>query len=167
MIGRDMKMAKYGVGEIMRKKIILSFIPLIFTLLVGCATTYNSIGEADRSGYEIIVAKEKTVFDAAYEAISSNFPKTIITSLAGNEKGFSFFTQPMLDRTTFKFLINEVSGTSLDGKEINGFTYSIYSYGSQFFVNSRYVEPLKEKFKSILTNKNITLTKASSITFKK
>ena len=151
----------------MKKNTELFSVTLILLLIVGCATTYNSIDDSDKSGYEIIVAEEKIILDAAYEAISNTFPKTIITSLAGKEKGFSFFTQPLLDRTTFKFLINEVSATLQDNKDIRGFTYSIYTYGTQWFVNPRYVEPLKDNFRSTLMQKNVTLKKASSITFAK
>ena len=143
------------------------FFLFYFVLMCGCATTYNSISDADQSGYEIIVAEKKTVLDAAYEAISYKFPNTIITSLAGTEIGYSFFTQPLLDRTTFKFCFTEAVGVFPDGREIVGFTYSIYSYGTQFGVNSRYVEPLKEKFETILTQKKVTLTIVPSISFKK
>jgi hypothetical protein len=129
---------------------------LIF--LNGCATTYSSLKSEDgRGGYELIIAEEQDVLNAAYEAIQSRFPDTIISGLAGKEKGFTFYTQPLLDRTTYKFLIEKAETITQDGKTITGYYYSVYAQGTQWFVESRYIQPLISEFKRILKGKGVTL----------
>ncbi len=130
---------------------------LLLVMLTGCATQYDSLkigGEA--ATYELIVAEEQDILDAAYEAIKNRFPDTIISGLAGNEKGFTFYTQPLLDRTTYKFLIERTEGITSDGKSIPGYHYSVYAQGTQFFVKSRYVDPLISELKRMLKKKGVT-----------
>jgi hypothetical protein len=138
----------------------------IFPLfLISCATDYSSLRGGGADTYELIVADEQTILDAALEAIQNRFPDTAISNLAGREKGYTFYTQPLLDRTTFKFTLTKASGTTQDGKIVTGYSYSIRSYGTQFFVEDRYVEPLKAEFQRILVKKRITLTRTQSVTF--
>src|SRR5262245_52410031 len=72
--------------------------------LCGCATTYTSLKDAGASSgrsYELIITDEQTILETAWEAIQNQFPETAISPLAGREKGYTFYTQPLLDRTTF------------------------------------------------------------------
>ncbi len=143
---------------------------LVFiVILSGCSTTYSSLksDNTGTTGYELIIADEHDVLDAAYDAIQNRFPGTIISALAGGEKGFTFYTQPFLDRTTYKFLIEKATTTAQDGKTVTGYYYSIYAQGNQFFVESRYVEPLIEEFKRMLKKKGVTLVSVQVIKFEK
>jgi len=137
----------------------------LIIILSGCATTYSSLkgGNTGTTGYELIIADEHDVLDAAYDAIQNRFPGTIVSALAGKEKGFTFYTQPLLDRTTYKFLIEKATATVQDGKTVTGYYYSIYSQGTQFFVGSRYIEPLIEEFKRMLKKKGVTLMSVQAI----
>lgn len=146
------------------RALFLSFIILLL-VLPACSVKYSSFDNPTDGSYELIVAEEKAVLNAAYEAIQRQFPKTIITSLAGNEKGFSFYTQPLLDRTTFKFAIEEAQGSTGDSKIIAGYFYSIFAQGSQFFVGSRYIEPLKDDFRDTLKKKGAMLILVKSVRF--
>lgn len=142
---------------------------LIFLLLIlpACAVKYSSFDHPSHGRYELIVAEEKTVMDAAYESIQRQFPQTIITNLSQNEKGFSFYTQPFLDRTTFKFSIEKAQGSTDDNKIFEGYFYSIYAQGTQFFVESRYISPLKNDFKDTLKRNGATLVLVNSVKFAK
>ena len=66
--------------------------------------------------------------------------------MAGKEKGFTFYTQPLLDRTTYKFLIDKANAITQDGKTVTGYYYSVYAQGTQWFVESRYIQPLISEF---------------------
>ena len=142
---------------------------LIFLLLVlpACAVKYSSFDNPTGGTYELIVAEEKIILDAAYESIQRQFPQTIITNLSQNEKGFAFYTQPLLDRTTFKFSIEKAQGSTDDNKIFDGYFYSIYAQGTQFFVESRYISPLKDEFKDTLKKKGATLVLVQSVKFDK
>lgn len=142
---------------------------VLIVILSGCATTYSSLkGDSTGStGYELIIADENDVLDAAYDAIQNRFPGTIISTLAGKEKGFTFYTQPALDRTTYKFLIEKATATIENGKTVTGYYYSIYAQGTQFFVGSRYVEPLIQEFKRMLKKKGVTLMLVQAIKFER
>jgi len=144
-------------------------LPLILVLFIlpACAVKYNSFDNPTGGSYELIVAEEKAVLDAAYESIQRQFPQTIITNLSQNEKGYSFYTQPFLDRTTFKFSIEQAQGSMDDNKIIVGYFYSIYAQGTQFFVESRYIDPLKEDFKDTLRKRGATLVLVKSVKFEK
>ena len=132
---------------------------IVFIIVLnGCATTYSSLKSDDRTGgYELIIAEEQDVLDAAYEAIQNRFPDTIISGLvAGKEKGFTFYTQPLLDRTTFKFSIDKANAITQDGKTVTGYYYSVYAQGTQWFM-SRHIQPLISEFKRMLKKKGVTL----------
>ena len=141
-----------------------SWLLVLLLSLTSCTTHYYSTQE-EELGYEVIVGKEDEVLEAVYEAIEKRFPDTSITILAG-KTGYSFYHQPLLDRTNFDFVLNKVE-VVIDGNTIEGFVYSIDTHGTQFFADSRYVNPLVEEFKSTLMKRNIMLTKAASITFAK
>lgn len=136
-------------------------------ILSGCATTttYSSLkgDNTGSTGYELIIADEHDVLDAAYDAIQNRFPGTIISALAGQEKGFTFYTQPALDRTTYKLLIEKATAPAQDGKTVTGYYYSIYSQGTQFFVESRYIEPLIQEFKRMLKKRGVTFISVQAI----
>jgi hypothetical protein len=147
-------------------KIALS---VLIVILSGCATTYSSLkgNSTGSTGYELIIAAENDVLDAAYDAIQNRFPGTIISTLAGKERGFTFYTQPALDRTTYKFLVEKATATIEDGKTVTGYYYSIYAQGTQFFVESRYVEPLIQEFKRMLKKKGVTLMLVQAVKFER
>jgi uncharacterized protein YceK len=146
------------------KKIIL--VLLVMLILLGCSTVYTSLRnerEGEQGAYELLVADEQVILDAAYDAIWNTFPNTAISSLTGKERGFTFYTQPLLDRTVFKLVIERVSGLTEEGKNVVGYYYSIYSHGTQFWVESRYVGPLRAEFKKTLTGRGVTFVRAHSI----
>jgi hypothetical protein len=145
----------------MLNKIVLL---VMVVILAACATHYSSVNKREVSGYEIVVCNEKEILDAAYEAIERRFPDTSITQLAGNKTGYSFYAQPLIDRTTFDFVVNRVEGMSGD-KKVIGYIYSIKSYGTQFFVDGRYIEPLIQEFENVLMKKNILLVRSFSIRY--
>ena len=141
---------------------------ILLTLLVslsGCATNYSSLKSGNGDAYELIIADEQTILDVAYEAIESRFPDTAILNLAGKQKGYTFYTQPFLDRTTFKFTISKATGITTEGKPVVGYSYSIHSYGTQFAVERRYVEPFKSEFERRLGKRGVTFARVSSISF--
>jgi len=91
---------------------------LIVATVSGCATTHSSLGKRTSKGIELIAASESEVLSAAFEAISRKFPAANINKLSGYQTGFSWFHQPILDRTTFKFNIAERKGVANDGLEV-------------------------------------------------
>jgi S1-C subfamily serine protease len=137
------------------KRILIAIAVLLF--ISGCATAYDSLRSSDSGKYELIIAQEQEVSTAAFEAISRIFPTANIIPLTGYQMGFAWYHQPFLDHTDFKFLLASKSGISDEGTEISGFTYSIATQGSHFFVNERWVGPLIEEFKRVLIERGIAL----------
>jgi len=127
--------------------------------------TYSSLksDNTGTTGYELIIADEQDVLGAAYDAIQNLFPETIILNLAGKEKGFTFYTKPFLDRTTYKFLVEKASATTQDGKAVIGYYYSIHAHGTEAFVESRYIEPLIAEVRRMLKKKGVTLMLVQTI----
>jgi hypothetical protein len=143
----------------------LGILTATFLALAGCSTGYSSLRGSSGDAYELIVADEQTILDAAAQAIQNRFPETAISSLAGREKGYTFYTQPFLDRTTYKFMIVKANGITASGQPVAGYYYSIHSYGTQFFVEQRYVEPLKSEFERILGQRGVALMRTPSVSF--
>ena len=131
----------------------------------GCSTSYSSLRADGGNSYELIIADEQTVLDAALEAIQNKFPGAAVSNLAGKERGYTFSTQPLLDRTTYQFTLSRASGLGLDGKPVKGYFYSVTSQGTQFFAGQRYVEPLKSEFERLLAKKGVTLLRTASMTY--
>ena len=140
------------------QRIISTWIIVVLFLvscISGCATTYNSIRDTDSGGMELIADTESAVLSAASEAIRLKFPAAQIHQFSGNQTGFSWYHRPLLDRTNFKFLLKETKGVTNEGLEVVGYTYSIDTSGTQFFVNVSYVQPLIKKFKEVLLERGI------------
>ena len=129
-------------------------IAMYLLLNTGCTTTYHSVADTRDGTVELIIATEADLLDAVHVSIGRTFPTTVITSLGGSEKGFSFFTQPMLDRTTYKFILVKARATA-DHADVEGFTYAIYAYGTQGLVQSRYIDPLLEELNRVLVERQI------------
>lgn len=140
-----------------RFKSTILLLAITSIILSGCATSYNSLRPSDSASYELIIAPEKEIHSAAFEAISRVFPTANIVPLSGYQIGFAWHHQPFLDHTDFKFLLSSRSGISEDGSEIIGYSYSIVTEGSHFFVNERWVEPLVDEFKRVLVERGIGL----------
>ena len=117
----------------------LAFLLTVIFGLISCATSYNSLSDTQSGGMQIIEAAEPEILSAAYEAITSEFPSANINEINSYQSGFTWFHQPMLDRTTFRLVLNNVVGVTPSGDEVDGFTVSITTSGSQGFVDSRYV----------------------------
>ncbi len=158
------------VSSVTRNRYLPALALIILSMVLpGCATKtmYSSLKgvSSDSIAYELIIADERDVLDAAYDAIQNRFPETAISPLAGKEKGFTFYTQPALDRTTYKLVIEKAVATTQDGKTVTGYYYSIYSHGTQFLVESRYIEPLIQEFHRMLKRRHVTFTSFQSIKF--
>ena len=145
----------------------LSIRCILTLFFILSATNYSCLRGRDGETKELIIGDEQTILDAASEAIQNRFPDADISNLAGGDKGFTFYIEPFPDRTTFKFTLTKASGITQDGKVVTGYSYSIRSYGPQFFAEQRTVEPLKAEFERNLSKRRIALTSTRSITFEK
>lgn len=133
---------------------------VVFSLSIVCACTpppRTVISEGEPKSYELVIAKELDVLDAASAAIRSCFPEVIISSLTGKEKGFAYNIRPSEDRPTYKFLINKSYGVSPDGNDIVGYRYSIYADGQLLSDESAEINPLITEFKKALTDRGSTI----------
>jgi S1-C subfamily serine protease len=149
-----------------RFKVALLLVVISSTIISGCATTYNSLRSSDSGSDELIIAPEQEIHSAAFEAIARIFPTADIIPLTGYQIGFAWYHRPFIDSTDFKFLLNSRSGVSEDGTEIRGFSYSIVTHGSNFFVNERWVEPLIAEFKHVLIERGIGLVNVGNLIHK-
>ena len=113
------------------KRLLVAFIAAIICCLAGCATSFNSIRNEETGRMELIAGSESELLSAAYEAITRKFPAANVNQITGYETGFSWFHQPLLDRTNLKFLLKEQIGLTNDGLEVSGYSYSIVTYGTQ------------------------------------
>lgn len=145
------------------------YFPLFFVVLVlsltSCATTYNSLKSGKDGNMQIIAASHSEILSAAYEAISSEFPSANINEITGYQSGFSWFHMPLLDRTDFKFLVKRVTGKTNDGSEIEGYTITITTSGTQGFVEARYVQPVVKKFEATLLERGIKKLVIAKVTY--
>jgi len=101
--------------------------------LILCTTNHSFLSGSEGETYELIVADEQTILYAALEAIQNRFPYTNISNLDGMDKGFIFYIESFLDKTTLKFTLIKASGITRDGKVVTGYSYLIRSYGRQYF----------------------------------
>lgn len=128
---------------------------LIVMLLSACTTTYSSLKLDSSNGAEIIVTDEATMLTLSRQAIERTFPKTVIGNLALPEKGFTFYTQPLLDRTDYKFVIIKTRGITANQEQIEGYGFAINAQGTQGLVRSRYIDPLLEELRRTLAAASI------------
>jgi len=149
------------------KRLLVAFIAAIICCLAGCATSFNSIRNEETGRMELIAGSESELLSAAYEAITRKFPAANVNQITGYETGFSWFHQPLLDRTNLKFLLKEQIGLTNDGLEVSGYSYSIVTYGTQGFVEARYVQPLATEFNNVLAERGIQKIFVEKIVYKK
>lgn len=147
------------------KKYHYFFIVVLIFNLMSCATTYNSLKIGKDGSMKIIAASHSDILSVAYEAISSEFPSANINEITGYQSGFSWSHMPFLDRTNFKFLVKRVTGLTADGSEVEGYTVSITTQGTQGFVEARYVQPVVERFETTLLERGIKKLKITKITY--
>ncbi len=132
--------------------------------LFSCSPSFSPIvSESETNNYELVIAKELDILDAAAVAIQNCFPSGIISRLSGREKGYTFNTKPLLDWPTYKFLIQKAYGIAPDGNDIVGYQYSIYSDGQSTSPESSDVQTLITEFKKILADKGIGLIQVQRI----
>lgn len=142
----------------------LFFVAFLLSL-GGCATTYNSLKTGKDGNMEVIAASRPEILSAAYSAISSEFPSANINEITGYQSGFSWFHMPMLDRTNFRFLVKGVTGITTDGVDIEGYTISISTSGTQGFVEARYVQPVVKSFEAALLERGIKKLEIVKVTY--
>jgi len=138
---------------------------LVISPMILCACTPSpriAITEGETISYELIVAKELDILDAASEAIRLCFPDAVVASLGGKEKGFTFSKEHFPERLN-KFLITKAYGATPDGNDIVGYRYFIYSNDQLLSPESSDVQPLIAEFKKTLADKGITLIWVQSI----
>lgn len=142
-----------------------NFLLLVMAVMLSaCGAQYSSM-QNNAMGYEIIDASEEVVMQAAYSAILARLPGTVITKLAGYEKGFAFYAQPFIDRTNFKFTVNKVEGVTAQNIEESGYTFAVTSRGSQFAQRARYITPIVRNFRAELQRRGARTVWVDSVTF--
>ncbi|MBV5339537.1 MAG: SHOCT domain-containing protein [Deltaproteobacteria bacterium] len=152
----------------MKRKVINVVMGLFVALfsMVGCSTNFSSLKTASNNGYEIIVTQERTVMDLAYKAITQQFPMDSVSKMSGTDLGYTWVHQPLIDQTSFKFLIEKHLGEIVNGSKVEGFSYHILTSGTRMFEESLNVNPLIEKFESLLKQgqiEKITVVKLKPI----
>jgi hypothetical protein len=65
-----------------------------FLFVCSCTPSYNTVvSESRRKGYELIIAKDSDIVDAASVAIRNYFSGVDVSGLSGQGKGFTFNTR--------------------------------------------------------------------------
>ena len=123
--------------------------------MTGCSTNFSSLKTSGSNSYEIIVTQERTILDLAYKAITQQFPMGNISKMSGADLGYTWTHQPLIDQTSFKFLIEKHLGEIANGNKVEGFSYQILTLGTRMFEESLNVNPLIEKFESLLKQSQI------------
>lgn len=147
------------------KGVLLTTLLALFTLLAGCATTYNSLGQSADGKPTLVLAPEDAMVAASFEAITQIFPSANVQPLPKPLLGFSWFHMPLLDRTDFRFLITRRSGQLADGSTVTGWSYNIVTHGTQGLVEARYVNPLVKTLTAILRDRNYAEVPVSKVTY--
>lgn len=131
--------------------------------MVGCSTNFSSLKTTGDNGYEIIVTKERTILNLAYKAITQQFPMDNISKMSGEDLGYTWTHQPLIDKTNFKFIIEKHLGEIANGNKVEGFSYQILTSGTRMFEESLNVNPLIDKFESLLKQRQIEKIMAVNI----
>jgi len=139
-------------------------ISLALTLsLFGCATSYTSLnGQATGSGHsEIVVGDSANVMGAIEQSIHQQFPASDVRRSSDNS--FSWYHQPLLDRTTFRLAVRGAKGVDEQGKAVSGYFYTINTSGTQGLVEARYVTPLNEAIREAMKARRLSWVSVSSL----
>ena len=86
--------------------------------MTGCSTNFSSLKTSGSNSYEIIVTQERTILDLAYKAITQQFPMGNISKMSGADLGYTWTHQPLIDQTSFKFLIEKHLGEIANGNKV-------------------------------------------------
>ena len=146
------------------KNLVINVILIAGFLQRGCTNIHTSVtAEPDRP-QELIIAPERDLMAACYEAISRAFPGDSIHSFDGYQKGFDWFHMPMLDKTNFRFTILSWVGEIEGGGKVKGYSYKITTHGTQGLVQARYIDPLIEELNKVFKEREIKTIAAFKLT---
>lgn len=137
---------------------------LLVFVLFGCATSYNSLRQSRDDGMTIIMCNKNEILPIMYQSISNVFPDSQIDKMDLGKIGYSWANRPFLDTTRFDLQITPTSGVDDNGNKIDGVTYSVSTFGSQWGVSMRYVSPLNIEIRKELIDANIKTAHVIKIT---
>jgi hypothetical protein len=132
---------------------IFLLVPLVAVFFItGCTTKFSSLSDNSMSG-EIFVGDRNQIISVIDASIKSEFPAADVQKTSSTS--FSWYYQPFLDRITFRLDVYTAKGQDGLGKTVQGWYYTLGSLGTQSFPETRFINPLKEKIKTALAEKNI------------
>lgn len=119
-------------------------VSLFFSVLAGCTTNYTSLrtSGSDDASAELVLGEESEVISSIEEGIHKTFPAANVSR--GTDQSFSWYHQPLLDRTNYRLTVRTATGDAGDGKPVSGYYFVVDTSGTQGLVEVRYLNPLKE-----------------------
>lgn len=132
--------------------------------LSACATQYSSLATSsngDSQISEIVIGEEATVITSILEGIREVFPAASIQKIS--DFSYSWFHQPLLDRTNYRLAIKSAKGVSSNGTAQTGFFFAVNTSGTQGLVEARYLNPLKAAIYKIYEKNGLKLVQVTSV----
>ena len=120
------------------------FVVAISLVVAACTTNYSTLRAtgSDDPTAELVIGDESEVVASIEEGIHKTFPAANVAK--GADQSFSWYHQPLLDRTTYRLTLRSATGDSGDGKPVTGFYFVVDTSGTQGLVEVRYLNSLKE-----------------------
>lgn len=140
-----------------RRSPLLYFLVIITFNLLSCATSNRLSAIYQPEKFELIIASESDVLDAAYEALLELYPYTLFLPLLTQQPGFYWRTDAFDFKANNQFEIRfeESLGMTKDGSIILGYRYSILSYGNEYINDLTNLHDLDIVFRDELFKRHI------------
>lgn len=149
------------------------FIILILCNPLGCATSIHKIYQPEK--FDLIIASEEDILDAAYEAMLELYPHSLFLPLLSSQSGYYwhaeeyclvgyiYFYEYTIDEEffyirkncQFEIRFEESLGLTQGGSIIMGYRYFILSYGNAYINDQTNMHDLDIVFRDALFKKGI------------
>lgn len=129
----------------------------------GCAGLPDSSKSYTPKTFELVIASESDILDAAYEALLEVYPYTLFLPLLSNQPGYYWRLNywdidPYYDNRPgqqYEFRLKKSHGYTPDGTLVSGYQYEIISYGMGYINDMTELHHLDIVFRSELFKRHI------------
>lgn len=138
-------------------------VALITVGVVGCANLQDSESNYQPKKFDLIIASENDILDAAYEALLEVYPYALFFPLLTQQPGYYWSLDyweidPYYDfrpANQYEFRLKKTHGFTKDGNLMLGYQYEIISYGIGYINDINELHHLDIVFRSELFKRHI------------
>jgi len=149
-----------GIRWIFRVGVLLGLLSL-----GACATRLGPAVDADGTPMpaELILGNESQILATLGNAAQQQFPSSTVQRLPLPDKGFQWSHRPLLDQTTFSLKLLKGSGHDAKNTVVQGYYFTVDTWGTDLFVQTNYVNPLAALIKIKLQAIGATIVSVDAI----